>query len=208
MIAGIKHTFFIFILVISLFACKAGKDDPGLEYAPNMYHSVAYEPLKQIDDESAGMWLSNREDGKGEYFNSNINNPHGMNMRAPVPNTVKRSDKGFLPYRVHKDSLNYAAKYVTNPLDSSAEVLAEGKRLYSVFCTHCHGATGMGDGLVGQVIRGIPAYNVGRVKTLEEGHIFHVITHGKGRMGAHGSQVNQEERWAIVRYVQTLQNQN
>ena len=35
---------------------------------------------------------------------------------------------------------------------------------------------------------------------------FHVITHGKGRMYPHGSQVNPEERWKIAMYVATLQN--
>ena len=54
---------------------------------------------------------------------------------------------------------------------------------------------------------GAPAYNVGRVKDLGEGHIFHVITKGKGRMYSHASQIPVEDRWKIVRYVQTLQNQ-
>lgn len=56
-------------LAISLLAgCKAGGDNPGLEYAPQMYHSVVYEPLTQIKDESQGSWLSNREDGKESFI--------------------------------------------------------------------------------------------------------------------------------------------
>ena len=39
-------------------SCGAGGDNPGLEYAPNMYHSVAYEPYSQIVDEDAGRWLT------------------------------------------------------------------------------------------------------------------------------------------------------
>jgi hypothetical protein len=36
-------------LAISILAgCKAGGENQGLEYAPQMYHSVAYEPLTQI----------------------------------------------------------------------------------------------------------------------------------------------------------------
>jgi hypothetical protein len=38
------HKIGIFILLMSVIACSAKKDYPGMEYAPNMYHSVAYEP--------------------------------------------------------------------------------------------------------------------------------------------------------------------
>lgn len=200
----------VFILgsIVILFSCKAKDDYPGLEYAPNMYHSVPYEPLSQIQDESAGMWLSNRADGKGEYFNTNLYNPHNMNMRQPVEGTVRRTESGFLPYHIPKDSFDLAARVLTNPLDSTKAILDEGEVLYSRFCSICHGPNGQGDGKVGEVIKGVPAYNVGRVKDLPEGHIFHVITNGKGRMGSYASQLNMEERWKIVRYIQVLQNQD
>lgn len=195
-------------LGISLWSCKAKDDFQGLEYAPNMYHSVPYDGLTQIVDDNEGQWLSNREDGLGEYYNSNPNNPYGMNMREPVANTVSRSKDGLLPYRIHKDSAEYAGRVLTNPLDSTAETVAGGKELYTIYCTSCHGETGQGDGLVGKVFLGVPAYNLGRVKELPEGQIFHTITHGRGRMMSHASQVSADERWMITRYVQVLQNQN
>jgi len=125
-------------------------------------------------------------------------------MREPVPNTVKRDY--YLPYRIPKDSLDLAA-VVKNPLEDSEEVLKEGKILYTRYCIQCHGEKGMGDGLVGKVYKGVTAYNSRAVKDKTEGHIFHVITHGKGRMWAHGSQISVENRWKIVKYVQTLQKQ-
>jgi len=200
--------FSILALGVIAAACTAKGDDPGLEYAPNMYHSVPYEGLTQITDEGEGQWLSNREDGLGEFYNSNPNNPHYMNMREPVENTVKRSKEGYLPYRIHKDSAEFAGRVLRNPLDSSAEVVARGKELYTIYCIACHGETGQGDGLVGKVFLGVPAYNLGRVKELPEGQIFHTITHGRGRMMSHASQVSVKERWKITRYVQVLQNQN
>lgn len=204
---NIYHLLLI-VLGISLWSCKAKDDFQGLEYAPNMYHSVPYDGLTQIVDEDEGQWLSNREDGLGEFYNSNPNNPHYMNMREPVVNTVARSADGYLPYRIHKDSAEYAGRVLSNPLDSSGSVIAEGKALYSIYCIACHGETGQGDGLVGKVFLGIPAYNLGRVKELPEGQIFHTITHGRGRMMSHASQVSVDERWKITRYVQVLQNQN
>lgn len=202
------HHILLIVAGISLWSCKAKNDFPGLEFAPNMYHSVPYEGLSQITNENEGKWLSNREDGLGEFYNTNPNNPYGINMREPVANTVKRSKAGFLPYRIHKDSAEYAGRVLVNPLDSTSEIVAEGKTLYGIYCMSCHGATGQGDGKVGQVFLGVPAYNVGRVKDLPEGQVFHTITHGRGRMMAHGSQVSVEERWKIARYVQVLQNQN
>ncbi len=55
---------YILLLIVGISAatflagCKAGGDNPGKEYAPNMYHSVAYEPLSQITDKDAGAWVN------------------------------------------------------------------------------------------------------------------------------------------------------
>jgi hypothetical protein len=43
------------------------------------------------------------------------------------------------------------------------------------------------------------------LKGITEGHIFHVITMGKGLMWPHGSQISPEDRWKIAKYVKTLQ---
>lgn len=197
----------------ALSGCGAGGNNQGLEYAPNMYHSVPYEPLTQIVDEEAGemaQTFNNTEDGHGEYYNSNPLNPNRMTMRTPPANTVPRSKKGFLPYRLHKDSLALAAATLKSPLPPNSEiVLKDGKELYDRFCEHCHGAKGQGDGLVAggeePVFAGIANLTSDNLKTVSEGHIFHVITNGKGLMGAHGSQVSPEERWKIARYVKKLQ---
>ncbi len=198
-----------------LAGCKAGGDNPGREYAANMYHSVAYEPLTQVTDESAGTWVNALNNGRGEYFNSNKYNPNWMNMREPAPNTVKRNAQGWLPYRIGKDSLEYASLTLKNPLDSTAAIIADGKALYTMYCTHCHGAKGLGDGKVatGVTVDGVEKGMLGGVANLTgdayinitEGHIFHVITWGKGLMQPHGSQVSPEDRWKIAKYVKTLQ---
>jgi mono/diheme cytochrome c family protein len=208
--------FKLFIGVLPVFgvavlsSCTASGDNPGKEYAPQMYHSVAYEPLTQIKDQESGKWLSNREDGLGEFYNSNINNPHEMNMRTPPANTVRRTANGMLPYKIDKDDYDLAGETVKYPEGINPEdqaILSDGKVLYAKFCSQCHGTNGQGDGKVGEVFLGVPMYNVGRVAELTEGHIYHTITMGRGRMGAHGSQIQPEDRWKIVAYVQTLQKQ-
>lgn len=206
MMRKLIHKIFVVVLVVVfVVGCTAKGDDPGVEYAPQMYHSIAYEPLTQIKDKNIGDWLdANPADGHGEFYNSNPYNAHDMTMRVPVAGTVRRGQ--YLPYRVEKDDVESAALLV-NPYEGNADIVPQGKVLYERFCEHCHGGQGQGDGLVGQVLLGVPKYNVGATKELPAGHIFHVITHGIRRMGAHGSQLSEDERWKIVLYVQTLQNQ-
>ncbi len=198
---------FLAVLVpVVLAGCTASGDNPGLEYAPQMYHSTPYEPLSQIQDEEIGTWLSSTEnEPHGEFYNSNPYNPYKMTMREPVPNTIARGS--FLPNHIEKDDYELADASLMSPLDSTKAVVADGKVLYERFCDHCHGATGQGDGSVGAVYKGVTSYTSAAVKDKGPGHIFHVITHGKGRMGAHASQISVEDRWKIVSYVQTLQNQ-
>lgn len=209
--------------VIALLAsCGAGGNNQGVEYAPNMYHSVAYEPYSQITDKDAGRWVTSIEypDGHAEFYNSNQFNPNRMNMREPAPNTVKRNAQGWLPYRIPNTAEGLVlASTMKSPLDSTADVVAGGKALYEMYCDHCHGAKGDGQGKVATGVpkdpsnpndlksayAGVPNYKADALKNITEGHIFHVITYGKNLMWPHGSQISPEDRWKIAKYVKTLQ---
>lgn len=187
------------------FSWIALHEEPRVEYAPNMYHSEAYEPLTQITNENAGSGVDSDEDYPyGEYFNSNIYNRYPensytpMNMREPAPNSVKRGNVN--PYRLPKDSLG-AAKRVNYPFQVTPEIVAEGQVLYGMYCTHCHGAGGTGDGPVSQPFPGIANLQNDRIKAYSPGQIFHIITHGYGRMWPHGSQIQPNERWKIAAFV-------
>lgn len=209
----------ILLAGIVISACSAEGDNPGVEFAPNMYHSVPYDPLTQITDKEIGGWLSSNEaDVHAEFYNSNPYNLHGMTMREPAENTVKRSFGGALPITIPADSvgstywLNYASENLKSPYanagtEEAEAVLQEGTLLYAKFCTPCHGGAGQGDGPVGQVFKGVPSFTTGRYVSMTEGHVFHVITHGRGRMASYASQLDAEERWKIAKYVQQLQNQ-
>jgi cytochrome c2 len=195
--------FSAFCMGLALFSCERGPNDPGTEFAPNMYVSNAYEPFSIVAGEP------------------NKINPYGINMREPAQGTVARRnykttyvdeagreyDLGLMVYRTHKDSIEWAEKNLKNPLPMTKEILAEGKELYGYYCQACHGAEGKGDGLVGQKYGGVANLAGGAIAKVNGGHIFHVITHGKGRMWPHASQMNALERWKIVSYVHVLQGQ-
>jgi mono/diheme cytochrome c family protein len=193
-------TFIGFSLITFLSACD-NHNNTGLEFAPNMYYSAGYEPMSQLEGET-----------------NNIN-PLGMNMRLPVKGTVSRrnyttkfgtgdsSKTDLMVYNLPADSIAFAEKNLKNPIPETEASLAEGQVLYERFCLHCHGETGKGDGLVGKMYKGVPVYSSDALKTMNDGHIYHVITFGKNRMWAHGSQISPADRWKIVQYVHQLQAQ-
>lgn len=178
-------------------SCAKNHDDTGLEYAPQMYEPVGYEPYEQIEAHKI--------------------NPQGLNMRMPAQGTVARpnyhtrfgqgdsASADLMIYNIPKDSIAIAERTLVNPIPETEKTLEEGKLLYGRYCIHCHGEGGKGDGLVGKQYKGVPSYSADAYKTMNDGHIYHVITHGKGRMWPHGSQMTPEERWKIVQYVHKLQ---
>ena len=221
---NIRNLFLSLSILVILAGCGGSGDNPGTEYAPNMYHSVPYDPFTQITDPEAGRWATSidytampgADNGHAEFYNSNPFNLNNMNMRTPPANTVKRNAQVWLPYRLPNDSTGLRlSNRLSNPLDSSAEVVAAGKALYEMYCDHCHGAKGAGDGKVATGVTiegqekgayaGVPSYQSDALKNMSEGHIFHVITYGKNLMWPHGSQITPDDRWKIAKYVKTLQ---
>ncbi|MCY4419042.1 MAG: cytochrome c [Cytophagales bacterium] len=201
--------FFPSILFL-LCGCAARGDKTGIEFAPQMYHSVPYEPLSQVKDPEAGRWLSStgKEHDPAEFYNGNPYHVAQMSMREPVEGTVPYLDTlHHLPKTVE---LKWASENLKSPFqdlsgEEKEEVLQEAQVLYQRFCTHCHGDRGKGDGKVGKVYKGVPSYSSRAIKGVNEAHIFHVISYGKGRMKAHHTQLSPEERWKIAHYVKTLQ---
>ena len=177
--------------VVFLSSC-GGDSDPGYEFMPNMYRSPSLETY-------------------GE------NAITGMNAQLPVEGTVARGHLSTFNYDGTLEGYLAAGNLAVNLLENNEENLADGKALYGMFCEHCHGATGSGDGTITHAIySAVPHYNDEKLKRragvpmneLKAGHIFHAITYGVDGaigMGSHSSQISQEERWKITLYVQELQ---
>ena len=94
----------------------------------------------------------------------------------------------------------------TMPVAIDQALLERGRERYDIFCSPCHSMIGDGQGMIVQ--RGYkqaPAYHDPRLRSIEDGYIYDVITNGFGQMAGYASQIKPADRWAIVAYIRALQ---
>jgi mono/diheme cytochrome c family protein len=194
-------TNFHLLLIASVFtlllaSCTTDPQSPGRIFVPDMTYSQAY-----------------------ETYTTNPNFENGQTARVPAKGTISR---GTLPASSDNESGHLSALHKTyfpntnegyleagaklkNPLVLNDVALDKGKALYTVYCAVCHGDEGAGDGTI--VKNGkyppVPSY-ADRLPTVSQGQMYHSITWGKNLMGGYASQINAEERWQLVYYIQKL----
>jgi|TARA_Y100001970_G_scaffold110011_1_gene137381 mono/diheme cytochrome c family protein len=152
---------------------------PNYQYFPNMYESVGYKTYQESD-----------------AF------PNGIQAQLPVEGSVPR---GWQPYEYEDSNEGYesAKLNLKSPLVNNEENLKNGKKMYDIYCSVCHGSKGDGQGILmeREKFLGIPSY---ADRDITEGSIYHVLMHGINLMGSHAGQVDDEERWQIAQYVLKL----
>lgn len=184
----LKQLAFAGICALGLSACTSEGENPGIEYAPDMYVSKGYEPYSQTRHMAY--------------------NEHGMTMRLPVAGTIARGQLDYL-YNYPDSPEGYEASAANmDTLPNSEANLKEGERLYNIYCWSCHGKDGKNDGPVISVGKfakpPFATYQDPYIQTLPSGKIYHVITYGKNMMGSHAHMLNPTERWQVVKYVKKL----
>jgi len=129
----------------------------------------------------------------------------GMSMREPVEGTVAQ---GWL----RADSLFFYGKDGSGKLAAKVAVvmtmerLQRGRERFDIYCSPCHGRTGTGQSIM--VKKGMvapPNFHEQRLRDIEDGHIFDVITSGLRNMPPYRYQIPVDDRWSIVGYVRALQ---
>lgn len=134
--------------------------------------------------------------------------PDRQGSRPLVEGTVARG-KGRLDEPFHTGFEN--GRLITYiPVARIDEAfIRRGKERYDIFCSHCHGAAGYGDGMItqrGLAMRRAPAsFHTDRLREMPIGHFFDVITNGFGTMFPQRTRIPAEDRWAIAAYVRVLQ---
>ena len=181
------------LLVVA--GCGSGKDERGLRYMPDMYDS----PAKKSQE----AWRKEAvldEDG-------NVISPavDYSVMLQPVDGSVPRD---FNPYDIADTPEGLEeAKLLPNPVTPTVQVLRRGRDRYDIYCAVCHGKDGQaansyvaGEGRV----QGIVSITTPGVAAYPDGQIYHIITHGRGRMPHYRAQLLPEDRWAVIHYLRSL----
>lgn len=135
----------------------------------------------------------------------------GRAMRPQVAGTISRNQGPELDaFLTGKQDGVWVNDF---PVDVNPALLERGRDRYGVFCSSCHGHSGYGDGMVAgratelQQSMWTPpsSFHSDLVRGRRTGELFNTISMGIRNMPAHGSQIPENDRWAIVAYVKALQ---
>lgn len=200
----------LIVLAFGLQSCQqAGVNNTGSEYMPDMGHSVAYEANYY------NYYYYNTWGTEDEYYK--FAQP-GLPVEGTRPRRNNKGSfaiptQGSVPYYYgDSDSERERAivKLIDNPLPITDAGLAEGKELYNVFCSTCHGDKGDGNGYLVRDDGGM--YPVQPANFLLEEHLkasngryYHSIMYGKNLMGSYADKISFEERWNVIHYIRSLQ---
>lgn len=170
---------------LALSSCIRDSDQPGREYMPDMAHSVAYDAstLNPVYD-------------------------NGRTNQLPPSGSVAQG-KYIYPLNNTPESYEKAATQITNPFTfTPEEISGEGKKLFTVYCAICHGEAGDGAGYLSSIDKFPPApsYFMEPLLSKPDGQRYHTVMYGKGMMGSYATQLNHRERWLVLSYVKSLQN--
>ena len=91
-----------------------------------------------------------------------------------------------------------------NPVKSSPESIARGKKVYGVDCALCHGEKG--DGKNDMDIKNVPDFtNPDVQKNGTDGAWFYIIRKGKGDMPPEdAARAKDDDVWSIINYLRTF----
>jgi mono/diheme cytochrome c family protein len=126
----------------------------------------------------------------------------GFSLSYARQNTQENPDKA----KADDSKVPADAAAKVNPVKSSAEGLAEARKVFGYDCEMCHGAKGDGKGDVVESMQLTMHdwHNPATLANMTDGEIFYIITKGKGKMMAEGERVPEKLRWNLVNLVRAM----
>lgn len=149
------------------------------------------------------MWNQRRYEPfeRGDFFGEGESSSRTF-VAGTVPYKLPKTDTHYYEGRVNGEFASELPEQITLNL----ALLQRGQERFGIYCMPCHGAQGLGNGMIPQ--RGFPnppAYTDQRLLESPIGYFFDVMTNGFGRMYNYAGRVTVDDRWAIATYIRTLQ---
>jgi mono/diheme cytochrome c family protein len=91
-----------------------------------------------------------------------------------------------------------------NPVKSTPESIAQGKKIYGYDCAQCHGANGDGKTDVAKDLKISDLTDPALLKDRTDGELFYIVKNGHDDMPPEGDRVKPEQLWDLVNYVRSL----
>lgn len=168
-------------------SCNSGnvRRNPGKIYAPDMTYSRAY-----------------------DAYTENPNFADSQTSRVPVTGSIAMNQD--LPDHLIEGDTNAYKALTTSYRFNEAEI-AEGGRLYLIYCGICHGTNLDGNGplYASGKFPAMPAnFKDGKYLNMPIGTMHAAIKFGKNLMGSYSSQLNTKQSWQVIAYIKKFQADN
>jgi len=127
----------------------------------------------------------------------------------PMDQAPRVMPPGTLPVDGERPRSTAACRRLPNPLAPVPANIEQGRKLYSLYCSVCHGPGGRGNGPVKFMLRTPPAdLTSRRVLLMKDGSIYGTIRNGTQIMPSYGDALSPGERWRIVLFIRDLQQKS
>jgi mono/diheme cytochrome c family protein len=181
----IKYFTYLILLSAFMFSCRGQKSgQPPIHPQQNMDFQNRFNAQEE-----------------NSFFENN------MAMRMPVEGTVSRGN--LKNNTAIYEGVDENGDFITeNPFEITEEFLYRGKDRYDIYCSVCHGGTGNGRGIIMTGNYGYvpaPSYHREASRNMPEGEFYSAIANGVRTMPSYATQIDVEDRWAIVAYIRALQ---
>lgn len=179
----------VLLSCMMVLSCDRHRNMAGYDFMPDMVYSQAYDAYSE-----------------NPVFRDSLTN------QVPVYGTMPRNQVAFR-YNVFPENRLLAGQTLLSREQMIMKHVFEGKKLYTTFCSNCHGESGKGDGFLITSKKFPETVKVGnltdeRLVKASRGELFHVLTVGYGLMGSYGATLSEMDRWKIIEYVKVkLQGQ-
>lgn len=98
-----------------------------------------------------------------------------------------------------------AGAKLENPMPMTPQSVEEGRHLYDIYCSVCHGTKGRGDGPIAKKYMPPPDLTLDFFKNRSDGFIYSTILDGGPIMPQYKENLSDAEIWRVVNYIRKLQ---